>query len=44
LQGYWEPWGLDPKDIYTFPDSPLSFLVNETTNEFIAPNEISLPT
>lgn len=43
LPDYWKPWGIEPKDIYTFPDSPLSFLVNENTNEFIRPSEIPLP-
>jgi hypothetical protein len=44
LQGYWEPWGLDPKQVYSFPDSPLSFLIDETTNNFIKSEDISLPT
>lgn len=43
LEDYWKPWGIEPKDIYTFPDSPLSFLINENNNEFIRSEEISLP-
>lgn len=43
LEDYFKPWGLEPKDIYTFPDSPISFLINENSNEFIVPEEISLP-
>lgn len=42
LAEYWKPWGIEAKDIYTFPDSPISFLINETTNEFIHPDEIGL--
>ncbi len=44
LEDYYKPWGIEPKDIYTAPDSPLSFLINESSNEFIQPREISLPT
>lgn len=43
LEDYWKPWGIEPKDIYTFPDSPMSFLINENNNEFIKPEEIPLP-
>lgn len=42
LAEYWKPWGLEAKDIYTFPDSPISFLINETTNEFIESSKITL--
>lgn len=44
LLGYWEPWGLDPKDVYTFPEPPMSFLVDEGTNKFIHPEDIPLET
>lgn len=43
LEDYWKPWGIEPRDIYTFPDSPMSFLINENTNTFIKPDEIPLP-
>ncbi|MCO6496969.1 MAG: hypothetical protein J5I50_04840 [Chitinophagaceae bacterium] len=43
LGEYWKPWGIESKDIYNFPDSPVSFLVNEYTNEFIDKSEIDLP-
>lgn len=43
LAGYWEPWGFEKKTIYTFPDSPLSFLENDFTHEFIEPESVSLP-
>lgn len=44
LQGYWEPWGLDPKEVYSFPNSPMSFLIDETTNNFIKSGDIPLQT
>ena len=43
LAGYWEPWGLAKNDIITLPDSPISFLENDFTHEFIEPESISLP-
>lgn len=43
LEDYWKIWGLDPADIYTFPNAAMSFLINESTNQFIQPEEIPLP-
>lgn len=43
LGEYWKPWGIESKDIYNFPDSPVSYLVNEYTNEFIDKDSIPLP-
>lgn len=43
LAGYWEPWGYTKNEIITFPDSPISFLENDFTHEFIEPESISLP-
>ncbi len=43
LAGYWEPWGFTKNDIITLPDSPISFLENDYTYEFIEPESISLP-
>lgn len=43
LAGYWEPWGFAKNDIITLPDSPISFLENDFTHEFIEPESISLP-
>lgn len=40
LANYWKPWGLTTKDIYSFPNSPISFLEDEYTNEFIDPATI----
>lgn len=43
LAGYWEPWGFTKKDIINLPDSPISFLENDYTHEFIEPENIDLP-
>lgn len=43
LAGYWEPWGLTKKEIITPPDSPISFLENDYTHEFIEPESVTLP-
>lgn len=43
LPDYYKTWGIQPKDIYTFPNSPLSFLIDEGTNQFIKPEDIDLP-
>ena len=43
LAGYWEPWGFTKKDIINLPDSPISFLENDFTHEFIEPDSIKLP-
>lgn len=43
LAGYWEPWGLRINDIITVPNDPISFLINEYTQEFISPDTIKFP-
>lgn len=43
LAGYWEPWGFTKKEIITPPDSPISFLENDYTHEFIEPESVTLP-
>lgn len=43
LANLWKPWGLTMNDIYTFPNTPLSYLINERTYEFIQPEQIGLP-
>ncbi|MEO8823738.1 MAG: hypothetical protein ABI366_09185, partial [Ginsengibacter sp.] len=40
LAGYWEPWGFDKKIILNFPASPVSFLENDLTHEFIEPESV----
>lgn len=42
LAEYWKPWGLTGKDIGVFPDTPLSFLINEMTNEIILPEKVEM--
>jgi hypothetical protein len=43
LADYWKPWGITKKDIYEFPNSPISYLENEYDHSFIEPDSISLP-
>lgn len=43
LANLWKPWGLTMNMIYTFPNSPLSYLISERTYEFIHPENIGLP-
>lgn len=43
LEGYWEPWGFTKKEIINMADSPISFLENDFTHEFIEPDSITLP-
>jgi hypothetical protein len=43
LEGYWEPWAFTKNEIITPPDSPISYLENDYTHEFIEPESIKLP-
>ena len=43
LANFWKPWGLTIEQIYNAPNSPISFLIDEATHEFIKLEEISLP-
>ncbi|MEO8721105.1 MAG: hypothetical protein ABI297_01460 [Ginsengibacter sp.] len=43
LTGYWEPWAFTKNDIITPPNSPISFLEDDFTHEFIEPESITLP-
>lgn len=43
LANLWKPWGLTMEDIYTPPNSPRSYLINERTFEFIKPEMVNLP-
>ena len=42
LANYWKPWGLGMADIYSFPNSPISYLLDEYTNQLIEPESIKL--
>lgn len=42
LANYWKPWGLTMGDIISFPNSPISYLLDEYTNQFIEPESINL--
>lgn len=37
-----EPWGIPIQQIYRFPDPPVSYLINEMTQELIPAEEINL--
>ena len=43
LADYWQPWGFTKNEIITPPDSPISFLENDYTHEFLEPDSIKLP-
>jgi len=43
LANLWQPWGITLEKIYTFPNSPISYLIDESTNEFIKPERVTLP-
>jgi hypothetical protein len=43
LADYWKPWGITKKQIFTFPDSPISYLENDYDYSFIEPESIPLP-
>jgi hypothetical protein len=43
LAEYWAPWGFTKNEIITPPDSPVSFLENDYTHEFVEPDSIKLP-
>ncbi|HWZ23412.1 MAG TPA: hypothetical protein VNW06_12195 [Cytophagaceae bacterium] len=43
LANYWKPWGIAMSDIIVFPNAPISFLLNDYTDELIEPESISLP-
>jgi hypothetical protein len=43
LANYWKPWGIPMSEIITFPNAPISFLINEVNDELIEPELISLP-
>ena len=42
LANYWKPWGLTMKDIITFPNPPISYLIDDYSNQFILPETIEL--
>lgn len=43
LANYWKPWGITMSEIITFPNSPISYLVDEYTLELIESSSIGLP-
>ncbi len=43
LANYWKPWGITMKEIVVFPNPPISFLLNDYTDELIDAESITLP-
>ncbi|MCC6384025.1 MAG: hypothetical protein LC117_09080 [Bacteroidia bacterium] len=43
LTNLWKPWGIPMHEIYTLPNSPRSYLINEVTYQFIPFEKINLP-
>ena len=43
LANYWKPWGFTTNDIFSFPNSPVSYLIDEYNNGIIDAEKISLP-
>ena len=43
LANYWKPWGIPMSEIVIFPNAPISFLLNDYSEELIEPTSISLP-
>lgn len=43
IAGLWDPWGLPLEQVYDFPNDPISFVINEMTQEFIMPEDVNLP-
>ncbi|MBX2932543.1 MAG: hypothetical protein KF781_11420 [Chitinophagaceae bacterium] len=43
LANAWKPWGITLEEIYSYPNSPISYLIDEYTNEFITSDKVNLP-
>lgn len=43
LANHWKPWGIRLEEIYSFPNSPISYLIDEFTQQFIKPEQVNLP-
>jgi hypothetical protein len=43
LANYWKPWGITMQEIVVFPNPPISFLLNEYSDELINAESITLP-
>lgn len=42
LTNMWQPWGIPLEFVHRFPNSPLSYLIDEHTNEFIPREKVDL--
>lgn len=43
LSNLWQPWGIPFNKVYNFPNSPMSYLIDERTLAFIPKEQIGLP-
>lgn len=43
LANMWQPWGIEMRHIYVPPNAPISFVINEFTNDFIPAEKVNLP-
>lgn len=42
LANLWQPWGIPQSMVYVFPNSPISYLINEVNYQFIPADAIKL--
>ena len=43
LTNYWKPWGIQTQDIYQYPGTTLTYLIDEVSNKVVDPETIALP-
>ncbi len=43
LANLWRPWGITLEKIHQFPNSPISYLIDERTYQFIEAEKVDLP-
>ena len=43
LANYWKPWGITTQEIYQYPGTTITYLIDELTNKIVDPETISLP-
>ncbi len=43
LTNYWKPWGIQAQDIYQYPGTTTTYLIDEVSNKVVDPESIALP-
>lgn len=43
LANYWKPWGITTQEIYQYPGTTITYLIDELTNKIVDPETINLP-